>query len=61
LQEDEDFNSKPTAKIVWLGGKPSIEILPNQKRKFVGIDDTFHEKKKASFKPVKRRELGKCF
>jgi hypothetical protein len=43
-----------------LGGKPSIEILPNQKRKFVGINDTFHEKKKvSSFKPVKRRELVK--
>ncbi|TKC10275.1 radical SAM protein [Pedobacter polaris] len=32
LQTDENFNVKPTAKIVWLGGKPTIEIFTKSKK-----------------------------
>jgi hypothetical protein len=32
LQEDDDFNIKPTAKIVWLGGKPFIEHFTKSKK-----------------------------
>jgi hypothetical protein len=34
----DDFNSKPTAKIVWLGGKPSIEFYRNLKGNSLGIN-----------------------
>jgi hypothetical protein len=47
--EDEDFNSKPTAKIVWLGGKPSIKFT---KSKIRGIRQLFMIKASA-FKPVR--------
>jgi hypothetical protein len=36
LQEDDDFNIKPTAKIVWLGGKPFVEHFTNQKKEIPG-------------------------
>ena len=26
LQKDHNFNTKPNAKIVWIGGKPQTEI-----------------------------------
>lgn len=32
LQADENFNVKPTAKIVWLGGKPSVETFTKSKK-----------------------------
>ena len=32
LEEDEDFNIKPTAKIVWLGGKPISEHFTKSKK-----------------------------
>jgi hypothetical protein len=32
LQEETNFNTKPTAKIVWLGGKPSIETFTKSKK-----------------------------
>jgi hypothetical protein len=33
----EDFNIKSAAKIVWLGGKPSVDILQNLKKETPGI------------------------
>lgn len=36
LQEDDDFNIKPTAKIVWLGGSHLQNILPNPKKGILG-------------------------
>jgi hypothetical protein len=58
LQEDEDFNIKPTAKIVWLGGKPFVEHFTKSKKEIPGNDDfDFHDKKKVSiFKLIKEGE-----
>ena len=32
LNDDDGFNTKPTAKIVWLGGKPEIESFTKSKK-----------------------------
>ncbi|MDI1306287.1 MAG: B12-binding domain-containing radical SAM protein [bacterium] len=49
LQEDNDFNSKPTAKIVWLGGKPFIEHFTKSKKgnSWELMTLTFHDKKES--------------
>ncbi len=47
LEEDEDFNIKPTAKIVWLGGKPIVEYFTKSKKgnSWEVMSLTFHDKK----------------
>jgi hypothetical protein len=49
LQEEANFNTKPTAKIVWLGGKPSVEHFTKTKKgnswEMMGL--TFHDKKES--------------
>ncbi|MFV8355013.1 B12-binding domain-containing radical SAM protein [Flavobacterium sp. XS1P32] len=59
LQEEEDFNSKPTAKIIWLGGKPSIEIFTKSKKgnSWELMTLTFHDKKE-SFSIQTSKEEG---
>jgi hypothetical protein len=49
LQEEGDFNSKPTAKIVWLGGKPIIEHFTKSKKgnSWEMMTLTFHDKKES--------------
>ncbi|MFV8375696.1 B12-binding domain-containing radical SAM protein [Flavobacterium sp. LB1P71] len=49
LQEDDDFNIKPTAKIVWLGGKPFIEHFTKSKKgnSWEMMTLTFHDKKES--------------
>ncbi len=49
LEESEDFNIKPTAKIVWLGGKPSIEYFTKSKKgnSWEMMTLTFHDKKES--------------
>ncbi|OAB28953.1 Radical SAM superfamily enzyme YgiQ, UPF0313 family [Flavobacterium fryxellicola] len=49
LQEDADFNVKPTAKIVWLGGKPFIEHFTKSKKgnSWELMTLTFHDKKES--------------
>ncbi|CAM3986172.1 radical SAM protein [Flavobacterium sinopsychrotolerans] len=49
LQEDDDFNSKPTAKIVWLGGKPFVEHFTKSKKgnSWEMMTLTFHDKKES--------------
>jgi hypothetical protein len=49
LQEVEDFNIKPTAKIVWLGGKPFIEHFTKSKKgnSWEMMTLTFHDKKES--------------
>jgi hypothetical protein len=49
LQEAEDFNIKPTAKIVWLGGKPFVEHFTKSKKgnSWEMITLTFHDKKES--------------
>jgi hypothetical protein len=32
LQNEQNFNTKPNAKIVWIGGKPQIEIFTKSKK-----------------------------
>ncbi|PJJ07118.1 radical SAM superfamily enzyme YgiQ (UPF0313 family) [Flavobacterium sp. 1] len=49
LQEETNFNTKPTAKIVWLGGKPSIEAFTKAKKgnSWEMMTLTFHDKKES--------------
>jgi hypothetical protein len=49
LQEETNFSTKPTAKIVWLGGKPSIETFTKSKKgnSWEMMTLTFHDKKES--------------
>ncbi len=49
LQEETNFNTKPTAKIVWLGGKPSVEHFTKSKKgnSWEMMSLTFHDKKES--------------
>jgi hypothetical protein len=49
LQEDDDFSIKPTAKIVWLGGKPFVEHFTKSKKgnSWEMMMLTFHDKKES--------------
>jgi hypothetical protein len=49
LQEAEDFNTKATAKIVWLGGKPLTEHFTKSKKgnSWEMMALTFHDKKES--------------
>ena len=49
LQEETHFNSKPTAKIVWLGGKPLTETFTKSKKgnSWEMMTLTFHDKKES--------------
>jgi hypothetical protein len=49
LQEPEDFKIKPTAKIVWLGGKPFVEKFTKSKKgsSWEMMTLTFHHKKES--------------
>lgn len=47
LKEESKFNVKPTAKVVWLGGKPETESFTKHKKghSFETMVLTFHDKK----------------
>lgn len=47
LNDDHNFNTKPTAKIVWLGGKASVETFTKSKKgnSWEIASLTFHDKK----------------
>jgi hypothetical protein len=49
LEEEDDFNIKPTAKIVWLGGKPLVEYFTKSKKgnSWELMALTFHDKKES--------------
>lgn len=49
LNGDESFSIKPTAKVVWLGGKPSVEIFTKSKKGNTWEMTTlnFHNKKES--------------
>ncbi|MBG6061538.1 hypothetical protein IWX83_001321 [Flavobacterium sp. CG_9.1] len=49
LEEEDDFYIKPTAKIVWLGGKPFIENFTKSKKgnSWELMTLTFHDKKES--------------
>jgi hypothetical protein len=60
LYKKTRFQYKPTAKIVWLGGKPFVEHLLNLKGNSGNDDFDFHEKESFSIQP--NIEGGrKCF
>jgi hypothetical protein len=62
LQDENNFSIKPTAKIVWLGGKPSISYVTKTKkgRTFENAVLTFHDKKK-TFSIQVDRQQGEWF
>ena len=49
LEEANDFNIKPTAKIVWLGGKPAVDYFTKSKKgnSWEMVSLTFHDKKES--------------
>lgn len=49
LQEDPQFNIKPSAKVVWLGGKPLVETFTKSKKgnSWEMMTLTFHDKKES--------------
>jgi len=49
LKEESKFNTKPTAKVVWLGGKPAIQSFAKHKKgnSFEMTVLTFHGKKES--------------
>ena len=49
LEQEEDFNIKPTAKIVWLGGKPLLEYFTKSKKgnSWEMMTLIFHDKKES--------------
>jgi hypothetical protein len=58
LQEESEFNIKPTAKIVWLGGKPSVEYFTKDKKgnSWEMMTLTFHDKKESFSIQTNRKE-----
>ena len=49
LEVADDFNIKPAAKIVWLGGKPSVDYFTKSKKgnSWDMMSLTFHDKKES--------------
>jgi radical SAM superfamily enzyme YgiQ (UPF0313 family) len=49
LHIEEDFKIKPTAKIIWLGGKPIVETFSKSKKgnSWEMMSFTFHDKKES--------------
>jgi hypothetical protein len=47
LEEETNFNSKPNAKVVWLGGKPTVSSFTKTKKgnSWNMMSLTFHDKK----------------
>jgi len=58
LNAEEDFKIKPTAKILWLGGKPAVEHFTKSKKgnswEMMGL--TFHDKKESFTIQVNKNE-----
>ncbi|HWR94529.1 MAG TPA: hypothetical protein VN192_04960, partial [Flavobacterium sp.] len=49
LEEEDDFNIKPTAKIVWLLGEPIVDYFTKSKKgnRWEMMNLTFHNKKES--------------
>ena len=58
LKEDSKLNTKPTAKVVWLGGKPQIETFAKYKKgkPIEMLVLTFHDKKESFTIQVSKAE-----
>lgn len=60
LQEENAFNIKPTAKVIWIGGKPSVTYsIKNKKgRTFEIAALVFHDKKESFSIQVSKEQGG---
>ena len=49
LEEETNFNTKPNAKVIWLGGKPLVETFTKSKKgnSWEMMALTFHDKKES--------------
>ena len=49
LENEEGFIDKPSSKIIWIGGKPSVEILSKNKKGvyYENLKLTFHDKRES--------------
>jgi len=58
LHEDDMFTVKPTAKVVWIGGKPTVSYFTKNKkgRTFETASLTFHDKKESYSIQVNREQ-----
>lgn len=58
LQDATDFNTKPSAKIVWIGGKPTYEIFTKSKKgnSWEMMQLTFHDKKNVTEITVEKEQ-----
>ncbi len=58
IEDEEDFNIKPTTKIIWLGGKPHVEHFTKSKKgnlwKMMTL--TFHDKKESFSLKTNKKE-----
>ena len=58
IREDSKFNTKPTAKVVWMGGKPEVESFTKYKKNkpLEMMILTFHDKKESFDIQVNKEE-----
>jgi radical SAM superfamily enzyme YgiQ (UPF0313 family) len=58
LQEDGNFSIKPTAKVIWLGGKPNVDTFIKSKKgnSWEMMSLTFHNKKQTFGIQVNQKE-----
>ena len=58
IANDENFNIKPTAKIIWIGGKPSVTYSTKTKKgkSWQMMQLTFHDKKESFIIQVNQNE-----
>ena len=58
LKETTDFNTKPTAKIIWLGGKPLLKYFTKSKKgiSWEMMALTFHDKRESFSIQVNKKE-----
>ncbi|WP_316797548.1 B12-binding domain-containing radical SAM protein [Pedobacter agri] len=58
LNDDDNFNTKPTAKVVWIGGKPSAEYFTKSKKEnsWEMASLTFHDKRESFVVQTNKKE-----
>ncbi|WP_231427986.1 radical SAM protein [Pedobacter sp. Leaf250] len=58
LNDDDNFNTKPTAKVVWIGGKPSAEYFTKSKKgnSWEMASLTFHDKRESFVVQTNKKE-----
>jgi len=58
LNDGDQFNTKPTAKVVWIGGKPSTEYFTKSKKgnTWEMASLTFHDKKETFTVQTNKKE-----